>query len=281
NLDKELSFTNQFLEEKPQEDEPEKTNTKSEVHSIIVHALILTSTTTTTAITTTISLPPPPLQLQQSSSDLILLERIGELKQHIADLIQSNLPLEKSDLSAVDIKEVLQQRMFEDKSYLADEDHKNLFEALKKSLERDHSNQLLSDLEEACMKKRKKRASPRTPSSKAPSLSKTATSTPQSMAWTTSGTRYELTSVSATHESSPIDSLMNEDSIPEEQASTLVSTYEPPAKNLLLAKIGDMTTFMNWYCSKVNKTVLTQVDFKGQTYEVAKAFYPDVIYMQF
>ncbi|GKD05990.1 hypothetical protein Tco_1180964 [Tanacetum coccineum] len=35
NLDKELSFTNQFLKEKPQEDEPEKTNTESEVRSMV------------------------------------------------------------------------------------------------------------------------------------------------------------------------------------------------------------------------------------------------------
>ncbi|GJZ73730.1 hypothetical protein Tco_0637876, partial [Tanacetum coccineum] len=134
--------------------------------------------------------------------------------------------------------------MFKDKSYLAYEDHKNLFEALEKSLERDHSNQLLSDLEEARRKKRKKHASPRTPfgsppsqpppppppagasgalasaqqqGSKASSSSKTAALTPQSMAWTTSDNRYESTGVSAAHESSPTDYLMKEDSIPEEQ----------------------------------------------------------------
>ncbi|GJX62141.1 hypothetical protein Tco_0295041, partial [Tanacetum coccineum] len=90
NLDKELSFTNQFLEEKPQEEEPEKTNTVSEVQSMITvpihqdtssvppmttpvidlsfphsvsvtsHAPLLTSTATSTSITTTTSLPPPP-----------------------------------------------------------------------------------------------------------------------------------------------------------------------------------------------------------------------------
>ncbi|GJX62282.1 hypothetical protein Tco_0295182 [Tanacetum coccineum] len=64
-------------------------------------------------------------------------------------------------------------------------------------------------------------------------------------------------------------------------ASALVSTYEPPAENSLLAKTGDMTTFMNWYCQKVNKTVLTQADFEGQAYEVVKAFYPNVIHLQF
>ncbi|GJY27123.1 hypothetical protein Tco_0401849 [Tanacetum coccineum] len=87
NLDKELSFTNLFFVEKPQEEEPEKTNTESEdksmvmvpIHqdtssvppmmspvidlivshlvSTIIHAPLPTSTAT---ITTTTSLPPPP-----------------------------------------------------------------------------------------------------------------------------------------------------------------------------------------------------------------------------
>ncbi|GJW94102.1 hypothetical protein Tco_0173774, partial [Tanacetum coccineum] len=94
NLDKELSFTNQFFIEKPQEEEPEKTNTKSEVQSMVtvpihqdtssvppmtspvinlivshpvstmIHAPLLTSTAITITITTTSSLPPPPPQPQ-------------------------------------------------------------------------------------------------------------------------------------------------------------------------------------------------------------------------
>ncbi|GKE39753.1 hypothetical protein Tco_1463158 [Tanacetum coccineum] len=159
--------------------------------------------------------------------------------------------------------------MFEDNSYKAHEVHENLFEALEKSLERDYSNQLLADVDEARRKKRKRRNSPRTPSGsppsqpppppppagasgapgtlgasgssqlplppppftgtlgsaqqrgcRAPSSSKTAASTPQSMAWTTSDTRYEsagVFGVSAAPESSTTDSLMNDDSIPNKQ----------------------------------------------------------------
>ncbi|GJR20931.1 hypothetical protein Tco_0969458 [Tanacetum coccineum] len=85
-----LPTKDQFLVEKPQEEEPEKTNTESEVQSMVtvpihqdtssvppmttpvidltfphpvsitVHAPLPTSTTTTTTITTTTSLPPPP-----------------------------------------------------------------------------------------------------------------------------------------------------------------------------------------------------------------------------
>nr|GEY62041.1 hypothetical protein [Tanacetum cinerariifolium] len=72
-------------------------------------------------------------------------------------------------LSAVDMKEILHQRMFTDKSYKAHEDHKNLFDTLQKSLERDYSNQLLSDIEEACQKKRKRRELPTTPFGPPPS----------------------------------------------------------------------------------------------------------------
>nr|GEX25272.1 hypothetical protein [Tanacetum cinerariifolium] len=64
-------------------------------------------------------------------------------------------------------------------------------------------------------------------------------------------------------------------------AITLASTYVPPGEKSLLAKTGDMTTFLNWYCQKVNKTVLTQVDFEGRSYEVVKAFYPNVIHLYF
>ncbi|GJW98654.1 hypothetical protein Tco_0180462 [Tanacetum coccineum] len=64
-------------------------------------------------------------------------------------------------------------------------------------------------------------------------------------------------------------------------ASALATTYEPPGENSLLAKIGDMTTFMNSYCQRMNKTVRTQADFEGHAYEVIKPFYPDVIHIQF
>ncbi|GKE42534.1 hypothetical protein Tco_1469818 [Tanacetum coccineum] len=68
------------------------------------------------------------------------------------------------------------------------------------------------------------------------------------MAWTTSDTRFESTGFKAALELSPTDYLMQDDSIPEEQ---------------------------------VNKTVLTQADFERQAYEVLKAFYPDVLHLQF
>ncbi|GJS19331.1 hypothetical protein Tco_0447963 [Tanacetum coccineum] len=60
---------------------------------ITIHAPLPTSTTTVTATITTTSLPPP--QPQQSTEDPMLLKHIGELEQHMADLIQDNLALEE------------------------------------------------------------------------------------------------------------------------------------------------------------------------------------------
>ncbi|GKC31483.1 hypothetical protein Tco_1038777 [Tanacetum coccineum] len=125
NLDKELSFTNQFLAEKSQEDEPEKTNTEVEVQSMVtvpihqdtssvplmtspiidltvsqpasttVQASIPTSTATVTTTTTTTTFPPPPPQPQQGVSNSIIIQRIGELERSIADLVEENQTLEE------------------------------------------------------------------------------------------------------------------------------------------------------------------------------------------
>ncbi|GKB07137.1 hypothetical protein Tco_0835370 [Tanacetum coccineum] len=166
NLDKELSFTNQFFIEKPQEEELRKPI----LNQRTIHGPLPTSTTTVTTTTTTTSLPPPPPKPQQITTDPILVRHIASDKaidEIVTDAVdwamQAPLRARLSDLPAIDIKEILQQRMFEDKSYEAHEDHKNLFDALQKSLERDYSNQLLADLDKARKKKRKRCESPRTP----------------------------------------------------------------------------------------------------------------------
>ncbi|GJZ95498.1 hypothetical protein Tco_0667832 [Tanacetum coccineum] len=185
---------------------------------------------------------------------------------------------------------------------------------MEKSIDPDHSDQLQADLAKARKKRQKRSDSPRTPSGSPPpqpppppppagasgapgsgalSSSKTANSTQQSMAWTTSDTRYESVGFTATQETSPIDYLMNDDSIPDEQwkplpeeerpatpkpawtisssnvsdvennwASALVSTYEPPAKKSLLAKTGDMMTFMN--CSILRDMILCHIEEKSE-----------------
>ncbi|GKE85094.1 hypothetical protein Tco_1558836 [Tanacetum coccineum] len=83
--------------------------------------------------------------------------------------MQAPLHARFRDLPTVDMKEILQQRMFKDDSYKAHTVHNDLYEALQKSLELDYSNQRLVDQEEARKKRQKRRDVPRTPPGSPPS----------------------------------------------------------------------------------------------------------------
>ncbi|GJU02247.1 retrovirus-related pol polyprotein from transposon TNT 1-94 [Tanacetum coccineum] len=177
NLDKELSFTNQFFVEKPQKEEPNKTNTELEVQSMVmvpihqdtssvpqmitlvidltvsqpvsttVQAPLPTSTKIVITITTTTSLPPPPSQPRQSTTDPILVRRIAELEQHMVSKAVDEIVTDAVDWA---MQAPLQAR----------------FSDLPAC---DYSNQLLEYLDEARRKKRKRRVSPRTPLGSPPS----------------------------------------------------------------------------------------------------------------
>ncbi|GJV88982.1 retrovirus-related pol polyprotein from transposon TNT 1-94 [Tanacetum coccineum] len=376
-----------FLAEKSLEDEPEKTNTEAEVQFMVtvpihqdtssvplmstpiidltvsqqayttVQAPLPSSTATVTAITTTTSLPQPPPQPQQGSTDSILIQRI--IDQVIIDAVdwamQALLRDRFRDLQEADTKEILHQRMWESNSYNAHEDHKKLYKALEKSMDRDQTDQLLTDLAEARRKKKMRQDSPKTPpgspphepppppplaglsgtsgstgasgssqllphplppqstnrsdqlkGTAAPSSSKTAPSA-EYMAWTAIDTRLKP-SIS----SIPEDLHMDDDSALDEQwkpvpkedkpatlerawsiplsdlpvpmnnwASALTSTYAPPPENSLLAQIGDMAIFIDWFCKKQGISDLKQQDLEGPAFEIVKVFHPNVIHLQY
>nr|GEZ64446.1 hypothetical protein [Tanacetum cinerariifolium] len=79
------------------------------------------------------------------ATTLAVSKAVNEIVTDVVDwAMKAPLQARFSDLPAVDMKEILQQRMFEDKSYEAHEDHKKLYDALEKSLERDYLDKLLS-----------------------------------------------------------------------------------------------------------------------------------------
>ncbi|GJZ54564.1 hypothetical protein Tco_0609449 [Tanacetum coccineum] len=97
NLDKELSFADHFLVEKSQEYEPEKTNTESEVQSMVTVPIHQDTSSvplmTTPVIDLTVS---QPVSITvQAPLPTSTTTRIGELEQHMADLVQDNLALEE------------------------------------------------------------------------------------------------------------------------------------------------------------------------------------------
>nr|GFA59167.1 hypothetical protein [Tanacetum cinerariifolium] len=123
-------------------------------------------------------------------------------------------------------------------------------------VERDYSDQLLSDLEEARQKKRKRRDVPRTPfGSPPPQPPPPPPPAGASGALGTSGG-------SGSSQLPPPPPPLSTD-VENNWATTLASTYVTTAKNSLLAKTGDMTNFLNWYCHKMeeyHKLLTDQVD---------------------
>ncbi|GJU61987.1 hypothetical protein Tco_1243822 [Tanacetum coccineum] len=181
--------------------------------------------------------------------------------------------------------------MWESKSYQTHEDHMTLYEALEKSMARDNRDQLLSDLAEVRKKKKKRQGSPKTPSGSPPHPPPPPTGPSRtSGAFGASGIKPSIlpipeelhmgdnsTADKQAYSSSGED--VGRDHIP--TASALKSTYTPPPENSLLAQIGDMATFMDWYCKKQGISELTQKDLEGPAYEIVKVFHPDVVHLQF
>ncbi|GKC18735.1 hypothetical protein Tco_1020885 [Tanacetum coccineum] len=209
-LAKDFSFGDQFFNDKPSEADNEKTTADTEAESMVsvtihqdtsaippmtspvidlvsrpdspnVHQPLPTTTTatatTTTTIMTTIPLPPQP---QQVSSDSILINRLGELEQHIADLVDANQALEErldkhgSRLYKLENQDIPNQVSKAVDKIVMDavdwamqaplrERFRDLPEADMKEILHNRIDQLLSDLAEARKKKKKRQGSPKTP----------------------------------------------------------------------------------------------------------------------
>nr|GEU36455.1 putative reverse transcriptase domain-containing protein [Tanacetum cinerariifolium] len=89
---------------------------------------------------------------------------VDEIVTDVVDwAIQALLQNRFRDLPEANMKKILHQRMWETNSYKAHEYHMVLYEAIEKSMNRDHTDKLLKDLAEARNKKKKRRDSPKTP----------------------------------------------------------------------------------------------------------------------
>ncbi|GJR71857.1 hypothetical protein Tco_0084222 [Tanacetum coccineum] len=120
------------------------------------------STVKTGADTEEYLMGPP---LRESRIVIQVSKAVDEIVTNAVDwAMQAPLRERFRDLPEADMKEILHNRMWESKSDQTHEDHMTLYEALEKSMARDNSDQLLSDLAEARKKKKKEtKASPKTP----------------------------------------------------------------------------------------------------------------------
>nr|GEV97243.1 ribonuclease H-like domain-containing protein [Tanacetum cinerariifolium] len=306
-LSRDFSFGDQFFSDKHSDaDKYAKTEVESMTRVSKEHQQLKATTTDTTTTTITTTLPPPQAPQQSTTEAMMVSIAVSEVVTDAVDwAMQAPLRNRFRDLPEADMKEILHQRMWESDSYKSHEDHMQLFEALEKSMNRDHSKELAQDLDEARKKKKKSRESPKTPpgspshqpppppppagpspppsstnqespskGSAAPSPSKTAASA-EYQAWMTTDIRLML-SISLT----PADLEIDEDMAPDEQEQSSddedIESSHIPMVNLRQGwQTGDIATFIDWFCKRRGITKLKPQDLKGPAYEIVKVFHPD------
>nr|GEV59005.1 integrase, catalytic region, zinc finger, CCHC-type, peptidase aspartic, catalytic [Tanacetum cinerariifolium] len=254
----------------------------------------------TTTDTTTTTLPPPQAP-QQSTTEAMMVKRIDipqqvsiSISEVVTDAVdwamQAPLRNRFRDLLEADMKEILHQRMWESESYKSHEDHMQLFKALEKSMNRDHSEELVQDLAEARKKKKKSRESPKTP----PGLHLIShllllyQRVPPKLQgswsfWISLSSTINTSTVIHQPRKSSIsltlaDLEMDEDMAPNEQAQ---SSDDKDIRSAHILTTGDIATFMDWFCKRRGITELKPQDLEGPAYEIIKVFHPDVIHLQY
>nr|GEU56965.1 copia protein [Tanacetum cinerariifolium] len=118
----------------------------------------------TTIETTTTTTLPLPLAQQQSTAEAMMIKRIGELEHIIANLIQVNKEMQErldKHVAHLYTLEQLDSPQQVSKASPTSLMNMQLFEALEKSMNHDHFEELTQDLAEARKKKKKSRESPK------------------------------------------------------------------------------------------------------------------------
>nr|GEW96912.1 hypothetical protein [Tanacetum cinerariifolium] len=197
-LSKDISFGDLFFSDKPSEADNDKATAETEVESMVsvtIQQDMSSIPSMTSPIIDLTSRPESPKhigELEYIMANLIQMnkdmeERLDKHGARLYTLEQLDIPQQVSkaisevvtdavewamqaplrnrfrDLPEADMKEILHQRIWETESYKSHEDHMQLFEALEKLMNRDHSEELTQDLAEARKKKKKSRESPKTP----------------------------------------------------------------------------------------------------------------------
>nr|GEW72273.1 hypothetical protein [Tanacetum cinerariifolium] len=175
--------------------------------------------------------------------------------------------------------------MWETNSYKAHEDYMMLYEALEKSMNRDHIDKLLTNLAEARRKKKKRHDSPKTPPGSLPH--QPAPPPPPAGTSRTSGSFGASGSSQLPPHPPPLstsqsrlshrflkDLHTDDDTALDEQVH---SSDEEDIENAHIPKTSDIAIFMNWFCKKQGITKLKPQDLEGLAFDIVKVFHPNVM----
>nr|GEV18613.1 hypothetical protein [Tanacetum cinerariifolium] len=308
-LSKDTSFGDLFFSDRPSDaDKNAETEVESMVNVPIQQAMSSISLMTSLIIDLT-SRPESP-------------KRIGELEHIMANLIQVNKDMEERlDKHRARLYTLEQLDIPQQVSIASHKDHMQLFEALEKSMNRDHSEELVQDLAEARKKKKKSRESPKmppgSPSHQPPPPPPPAGPSEASRALGASGSSHvppsppppSSTNQESSSKGSAAPSSSKTYTSAEYQAWTTTDIRLRPSISLTLADLeidedmdpdeqaqssddedigsahilttGDIAIFMDWFCKRRGITELKPQDLEGPAYEIIKVFHPDVIHLQY
>ncbi|GJS26230.1 hypothetical protein Tco_0486850 [Tanacetum coccineum] len=296
NLDA-YTYGDQFFNDKPTEEEPDKANMESEVESMVtvlihqasssvpplstpvidltplkpvsstIQAPIFIATTTTT--TTTLPLPPPSQQQSTTYSLIFTLElrdlshKIDEtinevIKEAVHVALQAPLRDRFRELPEADMKVILHQRMFESGSYKSFPEHVALYEAFVASMK---------------YQSKKSRHDSDASGSKQPTAQMTSAWKSSNIRDAPSGSSKQKT---ASQSEQPVEDIPVPDDtvlpndLPETEnnwANAPASSYQVPYEFKLLRQTDDMGSFINWFCKRIRKKKLSKAYLEGPAFK--------------
>ncbi|GJW02973.1 putative ribonuclease H-like domain-containing protein [Tanacetum coccineum] len=315
NLDKELSFADQFLVDKSQEDEPKKTNTESEVHlSTSLH----NSSSTTTNININCHGNHNNNISSTTTTSTITKHHIFHLDKAHRLYKLENLDIPHQVSKAVDeivmdvVDWAIQAPLMDRFRDLPEAESKETRTRTHIAVGKPNPTKLMKITRSSRRKKKMRHESPKTPPGSPPHQpppplppagpSGTSGSSGASGSFQlppppppppSTNQSDQSRSTTAPSSSKIVHSSDDEDigndhipkvNLKQDWWKSLSEEDRPAtstAENLLLAHIGDMAIFMDWFCKKQRITELTQKDLEGPAFEIVKFFHPNVIHLQY
>ncbi|GJS18099.1 retrovirus-related pol polyprotein from transposon TNT 1-94 [Tanacetum coccineum] len=126
NLDDAFTFGDQFLNDKPSEEEPGKANVELKVYTLENHDLYS--------------------KIDKYVNDVI--------KEAVHNALQAPICERFRDLSEFEMKEILRDRMFKSGSYRSHPNHAALYEALELSMDRENKEEFIEATAKSCKRRR-------------------------------------------------------------------------------------------------------------------------------
>ncbi|GKA58640.1 hypothetical protein Tco_0757953 [Tanacetum coccineum] len=165
NLDDAFTYGDQFLSDKPTEEEPGKANVETKVESMVTVPIHQASSSVPPLSTPVIDLTPPkPVSPPKICANF---EKKHKLQDKTTQALSSrDLLLENHnlELSEFDMKEILRDLMFESGSYRSQPEHAALFNALEVSMDREDKKEFIKETAKSCKRSRDDQDPPLPPS---------------------------------------------------------------------------------------------------------------------